>query len=56
MFTPFDSYFLQQAERTRTRAEQLAEDRRAAELVASLARGRSRVRRAARRIQSLGRA
>ena len=38
MFTPFDSYFLKQAERVRTRAEQLAEDRRAAELVAGLAR------------------
>jgi hypothetical protein len=55
MFTPFDSYFLRQAERTRTRAEQLAEDRRAAELVAGLARGGSVVRRSARRIRSLRR-
>jgi hypothetical protein len=46
MFTPFDSYFLNQAERPRTRAEQLAADQRAAELVASLARGQSAVRRA----------
>jgi len=55
MFTPFDSYFLRQAERPRTRAEQLAEDRRAAEFVASVARGGGVVRRAARRIKSLGR-
>ena len=45
MFTPFDSYFLRQAERPRTRAEQLAEDRRAAEFVASVARGRRVARR-----------
>lgn len=46
MFTPFDSYFLSQAERPRGRAEQLADDRRAAELVASLASGRRSVRQA----------
>jgi hypothetical protein len=46
MFTPFDSYFLNQAERLRTRAEELAEDRRAAELAATLAQGRRSIRRA----------
>ena len=46
MFTPFDSYFLHQAERRRTRTEQLADDRRAAELVATLTKGPRSVRRA----------
>jgi hypothetical protein len=46
MFTPFDSYFLNQAERPRTSAERLAEDRRAAEFVATFAQGRRSVRRA----------
>ena len=40
MFTPHDSYFLYQAERPRTRGEQLAEDVLAAELIAGLERGR----------------
>jgi hypothetical protein len=39
MVTPLEITFAYQAERPRTRAEQLAEDARAAELVAGFARG-----------------
>ena len=39
MITPLDSYSAYQAERPRSRAEQLAEDARAAGLAASLSHG-----------------
>jgi hypothetical protein len=39
MITPFETHFVYQAGRPRGRAEQLAEDARAAELVAGFARG-----------------
>ena len=39
MITPLESYFLYQAERPRTRAEQQADDARSAGFIASFTRG-----------------
>jgi hypothetical protein len=46
MFTPFDSHFLSQAERSRTGEQQLAEDVLAAELMRSVAHRRAALARA----------
>jgi hypothetical protein len=52
MVTPLESYFLYQAERPRTRAEQQADDSRSAGFIASITPGSALLRRRSRRLEN----